>query len=193
MVEPTLHGLRSMLFSLIDSTPWLDWLLLTKRPENVLRMWPCAGTGKDAGAVDYLRRDNVWLGTSVSDQETAERMIPSLLKCRDLSPVLFLSVEPLLGSLTFRWAKWQQFSAEAGGSTGKLDGLRKLDWIIAGGESGPTFRQMMIDDVRRLRDQCTAAGVPFFFKQWSGANPKTQGKQLDGREWCEFPNVKVSI
>ena len=178
----TLQDVRDELFRLIDSTRCLDWLLLTKRPENVLRMWPGA-----------LPRENVWLGTSVSDQETADRMIPSLLMCRDLSPVLFLSAEPLLGALTFRWAKWQPFADQAGGLTDELDGLRRLDWVIAGGESGPQFRQMMTEDVRRLRDQCVAANVPFFFKQWGGVNPKTLGKEIDGREWCEFPTVGGSV
>ena len=86
-----MDDLRLDLFELIDATPNLDWLLLTKRPENVLRMWPASGNGKDPGAVDYLRRENVWLGTSVSDQRSAEKQIPELLKCRELSPVLFLA------------------------------------------------------------------------------------------------------
>lgn len=191
----SLDDVRRELFAVIDSTPWLDWLLLTKRPENVPRMWPTRFTGDDVGKPDgfEIRRENVWLGTSVSDQETADRMIPDLLKCRDLSPVLFLSAEPLLGSLNFRWAKWQEFSDTPGGSTDELDGLRRLDWVIAGGESGPGFRFVDPDWLRVLRDQCEAGDVPFFFKQWSGSNPKTLGKVLDGREWCEFPNVGVSV
>lgn len=183
-----LQDVRNELFRLIDSTPWLDWLLLTKRPENIRSMWPAFVS--EVMPLNH-HRGNVWLGTSVSDQETAERMIPHLVKCSDLSPVLFLSAEPLLDRIDLRFNV-------VGEPTGKcvafsVSAIEAVHWVIAGGESGPKFRQMMTDDVRRLRDQCTQAGVPFFFKQWSGANPKLLGKELDGREWCECPNVKVSI
>lgn len=194
-----LDDLRGDLFKLIDSTPHLDWLLLTKRPENVLKMWPRRGDyqyvaeAAEMNEFPMYRRDNVWLGTSVSDQATADEFVPRLLGCRDLCPVLFLSAEPLLDRINFRWAKWQSFSEQPGGVTDELDGLRRLDWIIAGGESGGHFRQMMTEDVRLLRDQCVSAGVPFFFKQWSGANPKVLGKELDGREWCEFPTSVVGV
>jgi len=81
----TLDDIRAMLFELIDETPWLDWMLLTKRPENIRRMW-------HGGP-----RRNVWLGTSVENQEAADKRIPHLNKLGDLSPCLFLSCEPLLG------------------------------------------------------------------------------------------------
>lgn len=99
--EPvTLDDLRSDLFALIDATPHLDWLLLTKRPENVPRMWPGRCTDKDLGGNGCTMtayRNNVWLLTSVSTQTDADRNIPHLLKCRDLVPVLGVSAEPLLG------------------------------------------------------------------------------------------------
>ena len=98
----TLDDVRRQLFALIDATPHLDWLLLTKRPENICRMWRGDGTGKEPGASDYLLRDNVWLGTSVATQADADKNVPELLKCRDLSPVLFLSIEPLLGPIDLR-------------------------------------------------------------------------------------------
>ncbi len=115
----TMADLRRDLFTLIDATPNLDWMLLTqhgswKGADQLLSMWPCPacdGVGligdglpphgfgcdhcKGQGVGGY--RPNVWLYTSVSDQATADRMIPELLKCRDLVPVLGLSVEPLLG------------------------------------------------------------------------------------------------
>ena len=114
----TMADVRQRLFSLIDATPNLDWLLLTKRPENIRSMYLSqhldgGTTGRIREFMDeseskdvnpYFRR-NVWLGTSVENQEYADERIPELLKCRDLSPVLFLSCEPLLGPVNFRWAK----------------------------------------------------------------------------------------
>ncbi len=106
----TMADVRRKLFKLIDATPHLDWLLLTKRPENVLRMWPCEadtdGDGDgDCEACSKGRtlckkfRHNVWLGTSISLQAHADKQIPELLRCRRLSPVLFVSGEPLLGEI----------------------------------------------------------------------------------------------
>lgn len=106
---------RERLFDLIDETPNLDWLLLTKRPENIRKMWPlptwteqypgCIPKGTDQSTIVTFRK-NVWLGTSISDQATADKAIPALLRCRDLSPVLFLSAEPLLGPIDlFRWTR----------------------------------------------------------------------------------------
>src|SRR5262245_31589836 len=105
----TLSDLRKDLFRLIDQTPHLDWLLLTKRPENVRRMWDYSRKLKtervsqnEGDNIDPYR-PNVQLGTSVSDQPTAEKAVPELLQCRDLCPVLFLSAEPLLGPIEFHW------------------------------------------------------------------------------------------
>lgn len=99
----TLDDVRRRLFSLIDATPHLDWLLLTKRPENIQRMWPDYFPGgylAEAGLMNQPGpRPNVWLGTSISLQEHADKQIPELLKCRDMAPVLFLSIEPLLGPI----------------------------------------------------------------------------------------------
>lgn len=153
----SLTDVRNQLFALIDATPHLDWLLLTKRPENIRRMWPCYTTPPH-----NQYRENVWLGTSVENQEAADKRIPELLKCRDLSPVLFLSCEPLLGAVDLGVAFG--YSPSHGGY---FDLLKpSIDWVIAGGESGPGARPMHPDWVRSLRDQCQAAGVPFHFKQW---------------------------
>jgi protein gp37 len=83
----------------------------------------------------------------------------------------FLSVEPLIGPL----------------ATVDLTGI---DWVICGGESGPRARPIDPDWVRSLRGQCVAAGVAFFFKQWGGLRPKSRGRELDGREWSEFPRPR---
>lgn len=136
----SMADVRRRLFDFIDATPNLDWLLVTKRPENIAKMWP--------GGF----RKNVWLLTSVSNQETADAMIPPLLQCRNLSPVLGLSMEPLVGPVDL------------------LDWLDRLDWVIAGGESGSHARLMREIWAHDLRYQCKNFGVPFFFKQGSQAN-----------------------
>src|SRR5690606_1082275 len=103
-------------FHIIDATPYLDWLLVTKRPENIREMWKyrVSDYGQDNDPViqrlhtdsdrtKALRyRPNVWLLTSVENQEQADKRIPELLKCRDLSPVLGLSMEPLLGPVDLK-------------------------------------------------------------------------------------------
>lgn len=154
----TLDDLRRDLFALIDSTPNLDWLLLTKRPENAQRMWRVDGNGKDPGADDYLRRENVWLGTSISDQETADAFVPRLLQCRELCPVLFLSAEPLLGPVNL-----QPHLTPSGGFVNS-QGIN-CDWVIVGGESGKDARPCNIEWIRSIVEQCASAGVPVFVKQ----------------------------
>ncbi|MBR9800577.1 DUF5131 family protein [bacterium] len=182
----TMNDVRRRLFSLIDETPWLDWILVTKRPENIRKFWTardcdtCGGFGvvqtwcgnvatslqqtaddcPECSVIDMEFRPNVWLLTSVENQEQADKRIPELLKCRDLSPVLGLSCEPLLGPVDL---------------FGKFEHEWLLDWIIAGGESGPNARPMHPDWARSLRDQCQAAGVPYFFKQWGEWLPVGSG------------------
>jgi protein gp37 len=170
----TMDDVRIRLFRLIDSTPNLDWLLLTKRPENILRMWPAYFPGgyiAEAGSMNQEGpRPNVWLGTSVGNQESANKRIPELLKCRELSPVLFLSCEPLLGPVRLNFT-----------DMGDVD---DVDWVIAGGESGPNARPSHPDWFRSLRDQCSYAGVPFLFKQWGEWAPRSQGFTASGNpEW----------
>jgi len=141
---------------------YLSWLLLTKRPENIRRFWPsCEVFDSESEHKAYW--PNVWIGTSVENQEFAEKRIPELLKCRDLSPVLFLSCEPLLGPVDLRFG-------ESFGDPTNEHPLRErqylIDWVIVGGESGPEARHPEPDGFRSLREQCEAAGVSFHFKQW---------------------------
>ena len=117
---------------------------------------------------------NVWLGTSVEDQDTADARIPALLETP--AAVRFLSAEPLLGAVDLSWLPFGGLNVHA--LTGDVDDMfrpcppaAKLDWVIVGGESGPGARPMHPDWVRGLRDQCTAADVPFFFKQWGAWVP----------------------
>lgn len=116
--------------------------------------------------------ENVWMGVSVEDADCTFR-IDHLRQTA--AAVKFLSVEPLLGPLPNL----------------KLDGI---DWVIVGGESGPGSRPMLAEWVNSIKDQCLAAGVAFFFKQWGGTNKKRTGRELDGRTWDEMPNTtRISL
>ena len=108
---------------------------------------------------------NVWMGVSVESARYKFRM--NHLRAVEAA-VRFVSAEPLLGPL------------------GEID-LTGIDWVIAGGESGPRARVMDISWGREIRDQCAAAGVDFFFKQWGGRTPKIGGRELDGRTWDDIP------
>ncbi|MET8623830.1 phage Gp37/Gp68 family protein [Kitasatospora sp. NPDC004669] len=108
---------------------------------------------------------NLWMGVSVEEASELGR-INDLLGVP--AAVRFLSLEPLLGPLPGL----------------ELDGI---GWVIAGGESGPRHRPMDPAWVVEIRDACQAAGVPFFFKQWGGYNPKARGRDLNGRTWDEMP------
>jgi protein gp37 len=184
-----LEQVRERLWQLIADTPALDWLLLTKRPERILKCVPW-GTAWPA---------NVWVGTTAENQHWARKRIPVLLELPAV--VRFLSCEPLLGRLELD--QW-------------LAGPRRIDWVIAGGESGHKARPMNPEWARALRDQCHSADVPFHFKQWGHWRPDYKsagstrmrvavedsqgrvitlvrlgkhaaGRELDGRTWDELP------
>jgi len=108
----------------------------------------------------------LWLGVSVENQASAYERIPLLLQTP--AAVKFVSCEPLLSSVSLRWiSAWDGKGLNPkSNTTDHLDGLRCLDWVICGGESGPGARPVHPDWVRSLRDQCQEANVPFFFKQW---------------------------
>lgn len=218
--EPArMDDLRRDLFATIDGCPWLDFLLLTKRPENVRRMWltkPMPGFEEHSGGVaildmeDFDRcevyRSNVFLGTSISDQHTADVWVPRLLECRDLCPVLFLSVEPLLGPVDLHaigknasgWPAINSLTgerrAEQGPTTRVHDGPH-IDWVIVGGESGPHARPMHPAWVRSIENQCAAAGVPFLFKQWGEYKPldEPMGRICGPGVPCGLKGVAVDV
>lgn len=165
---------RIDLFRLIEKTPNLDWLLLTKRPDRALiwfdglyqdYQWRY-GWGIEEEELTEKRLGNIWIGTSVENQEYADKRIPELLKIP--AAVRFLSVEPLIGPVDLNgfdndgmpWLEPRGFNGH------------NIDWVIVGGESGPNARPMHPEWVRSIRDQCQDAGVPFFFKQWG--------------EWAEY-------
>lgn len=189
-----LNPWRDKLWKLIGLTERLDWLLLTKRPQNVEKMsiwkdgWP----------------KNVWLGTTVEDQARANERLPYLLKHN--ATRRFLSCEPLIGAVDLtQWIGTKDFFP--------------IDWVIAGGESGANARPMLPSWARTLRDQCKNANVPFHFKQWGHWAPaktpvereskvqtfwddvtgadifmaprgkKLAGRHLDGTTWDQLPLV----
>lgn len=197
---------RRDLFDLIELTPNLNWLLLTKRIGNVFEMVARARSH------DWLAgRDNVWLGATIVNQEEAERDIPKLLAVP--ARVRFLSMEPLLGAVYLRNIPIGNHHDDLGFPRDYtvFDPLhsiarKRIDWVIVGGESGPGARPMHPDWARNLRDQCVAAGVPFLFKQWgewapSAANAgvgdglmtrvgkKVAGRVLDGVQHDGFPGA----
>lgn len=171
--RPELVDWRNEMFAAADELPWVRLLLLTKRPENVRRMYVPyllenvpGHVSQNEGDGKMLRaRPNVWIGTSVSDQETADKWIPELLKLRDLTPVLFVSAEPLLGAINLRTGIYEMPSQGRRGTTLErgLDG--NVDWLIVGGESGPHARPCNVEWIRSTIEQCKAAGVPCFAKQ----------------------------
>src|SRR5260221_12254050 len=153
--HPQLITERAKLWPLIDETPWLDWLLLTKRPENIHNMMPVKWLDK------FHFPKNIWVGTSVENEEYAHKRIPWLLDIP--ASVHFLSCEPLLGAIDL--SPW----------------LSLLQWVIVGGESGPKHRPMDLDHARTIVNQCLAWNVPVFFKQVGGLT-HTSGGQILSRE-----------
>lgn len=149
-------------FQTMEAADWHIFQVLTKR-SSLMR--------------DYLRRRygtgggpaHIWCGVSVEDAQ-ATRRIEHLRAAP--AGVRFLSVEPLIGPI------------------GPIN-LAGIDWVIAGGESGPRARPLRVEWAREIRDHCIEQKVAFFFKQWGGIRPKSGGRELDGREWSEFPVVKV--
>lgn len=155
--HPAVVESRKRLWDTIEETPWLIWLLLTKRPENIMKMSPWGQQWPD----------NVWVGTSVGTQARAEERIPELLKVP--ATVRFLSCEPLLEQVNL--TPW----------------ISQLQWIICGGESGPKHRPFDPYWAKYLRTQCQEADVPYFFKQHGGLHHDSGGSLLDGEEWKEYP------
>ena len=185
-----LNPWRTKLWELIESTPHLDWLLLTKRPERVLGMVPWSNAWPE----------NVWVGTTVEDQESANERLPYL--ARMPASVRFISAEPLLSEL--------DISKSLGSS---------INWVITGGESGPHARPSSPSWFRGLLIQCMQADVPFHFKQWGDWAPgqginlaavrktareaqdgtlmfrlgkKAAGRLLDGETWDGLPKNRVA-
>ena len=155
----------SQVFSVMNRTPMHIYQVLTKRPGRAQGWWEKVG---QASFTSWP--DNVWIGTSVENQKYAPRL--SVLS-RIPAATRFVSAEPLLAELDL--SEWLS------------DGT--LQWVIAGGESGPRARPMALQWARALRDQTKSAGVAFFLKQLGGKRGKRSGRDavLDGETWAEFP------
>lgn len=167
-------------FGVMKETPQHTYQVLTKRAERLSELAPL---------LEWT--PNIWMGVSVENQEYANKRIPHLL--RTPAAVRFLSCEPLLGELDLT-----NICIQGGEDSGEFinslnleefgsNGVNLINWVIAGGESGPSARPMNPEWVRSLRDQCNMYQVPFFFKQWGGVNKKRAGRLLDGRTWDEMP------
>lgn len=154
-------------FAVMEQTPRHTFQILTKRPERASALAP---------ALPWP--ENVWLGVSIENSRftwraDALRAIPAAVR--------FISAEPLLGSLF-----------ETGGRKRSL-ALDGIDWLIAGGESGPGYRPVHIEWLRELRDACDRADVAFFFKQWGGRTPKSGGRELDGETYDAIPAGRLAL
>ena len=179
------------------------FLILTKRPRRMLEFV------MEIGIPNHGILPNVWLGCTVVNQQEADEKIPILRQIP--AAVRFISVEPLLEQTDLCLSPGIEISAPYG--------IHGIHWVIAGGETGPGARPMHPAWARSVRDQCQAAGVPFFFKQWgewaphnegskyrqhcwnsgssirdlvvsSHVGKKAAGRLLDGREYNELPEVK---
>lgn len=190
---------RRDLFALIEQTPNLDWLLLTKRIGNAEAMLnECAFGRWNEGPLP-----NIWLGATVCNQEEADRDTPKLLAVP--AHVRFLSIEPMLGPIdltqinkdrvwtidALRGDYCREWDDDMGFHDIEcIENVRRLDWVIAGGESGPQARPSHPDWFRSLRDQCALAGVPFLFKQWGEWGPPHGGFARDSHRWPIEPGEK---
>ena len=213
-------------FAVMALCPHITFQVLTKRPERMLKWftpdWDALRETWEKVRVQMalLKRTmseewnwplpNVWLGVSVEDQATADARIPLLLQTP--AAIRFVSYEPALGPVDFSNYVYQCYQPVKDFPRERPAKFPALNWIIAGGESGPGARPPHYPDwFRSVRDQCQAANVAFFFKQWgefsfretypvglSGGvgfpevialrvGKKKAGALLDGREWKEFP------
>lgn len=171
---------RFDLWDLIDKSPNLDWLLLTKRPENILDVVPWSWHNQRVADQSAWRRGsikakwptNVWTGASIENQKVVERL-PELCKVPGRH---FLSIEPLLGPIN-------------------LGDLQGIDWVIIGGESGPNVRPMKLAWVEDILAQCRAANIPMFLKQlgtsWAKANDAAHSKGGEPDEWPAHLRVRM--
>jgi protein gp37 len=171
---------RQDLWDLICVCPDLDWLLLTKRPQNMAAMLP-----PDWGH----GWPNVWLGTTVENQEEADRRIPHLLRVPAM--VHFLSCEPLLGplDLSLHMGTWP--IRDPSKHRTEWDSAiynEGIGWVICGQESGPHARETDLDWERSIRDQCANADTPFFLKQHVVDGRKIPTPKLDGVEHRAMPS-----
>jgi len=146
------------------------FMILTKRPKRLYEFISNTSWGQHP-------LSNVWLGVTAEDQATADERIPLLFQTP--AAVRFVSVEPMLGPVDLTWINYKD----------KTFNLDLANWVIVGCESGPAARPMQMDWVRNLRDQCVAAGVPFFLKQANIDGKLVKMPAIDGKIWDEIPEI----
>ena len=185
------------IIDVIRYTPQHIYLILTKRPERMLDYFSTHVPEKylmDNGNI----LDNLWLGVTAENQEQADKRIPVLLDIP--AAKRFVSIEPMLGPVSFtldidplKWGGMTRRSTLSGAVFNLLSGkistnpLNSLDWVICGSESGPGRRPFEEDWARSLRDYCSLAEVPFFYKQRYIGNKKFSMPLLDGKVWDQIP------
>lgn len=174
--HPDVVEWRERAWELMFTCSHLDYQILTKRPENVLRMvppfflkfWPV----------------NFWIGTSVEDQKRANERIPHLWQIP--AAVRFLSCEPLLGQINLAFLDVDGIAMSALHGGRQTETPWNVNWVIVGGESGPGKRPMSLNWARLIRDDCRRAGVPFFMKQIDKVQPIPEDLMIR-----EFPMIGV--
>lgn len=184
--EDVPNSFLDQIFAVMAKAEQHIFLILTKRPkrakEYILKAMydeNCNYQGwyeaiNDLGIPDVTPMENVWLGVTAENQARADERIPVLLQIP--AAKRFVSVEPMLGPVDLSLSDGVDLSMSIGTGLkpGKSYLINSLDWVICGGETGPGARPMHPDWVRSLRDQCQAAGVPFFFKSWGEWMPSYQ-------------------
>jgi protein gp37 len=175
------HEERKKIYHAISFAYRNTYLILTKRPQNINIEWLSAVLNNAPS------NSNIWHGLTVCNQQEADEKIPIFLKVPGKK---FLSIEPMLGEVKL------PFNDEFPDQDGCYEDMRHhIDAVILGGETGPGARPIHPDWVRSVRDQCAAAGVPFFFKKWGnywktlpGKNPDdAKGRELDKRTHDDLP------
>ena len=226
--EEAPEGSRNALFGQVLNTPNLIWILCTKRPQNIPRMTPSYWW-------DVGFPGNLWMLVTAENQARVDERVPLILKVP--AKVRGVSIEPMVGPMDIKHLLPHPFNREPHspwcedciGPHPSFDGWKQtrednhgpfLDWVVLGFESGRGARPGHPDWARKVREDCQAAGVPFFFKQWGEWLPvgpddehpgskfdigkkwldghvasfrvgkKAAGRLLDGRTWDEFPEVK---
>lgn len=165
-------------FFIAEADPWREeaWEIIRRTPQHTYQMLTKRPTRMRDWASHHGWLPNVWAGTSVENRHYLHRLD---VLAGISAPVRFVSAEPLLGPLDLR--PWLDSGV--------------LSWVIVGGESGPNARQMDASWAQRIRDQCLAAGVPFFLKQLGGVRNKRGGDEaiLDGLLWRCLPTVQLAL
>jgi protein gp37 len=152
----------SAVATVMKHSPWHIYQVLTKRSTRMRQMLT-------SELRDIVSSAHIWWGASVENRKYG---LPRIEELRNTPAALrFLSIEPLLEDL------------------GEID-LQGIQWVIVGGESGAGARPMKSDWVKSVREQCLRQGVPFFFKQWGGIRKKEAGRELNGRTFDEFPQIR---